>query len=73
MSTTAQIRKEIIAGKDMSVNAQNVKIITNIGKVTLRGAVNSDAEKRLIGEIAGRVASADNVTNQLDVKSDASN
>ena len=73
VSTTAQIRKEIIAGKDMSVNAQNVKIITNIGKVTLRGAVNSDAEKRLIGEIAGRVASADNVTNQLEVKSDASN
>jgi putative membrane protein len=73
VNTTAQIRKEIIAGKDMSVNAQNVKIITNTGKVTLRGPVNSDAEKRLIGEIADCVAHAENVTNQLEVKSDASN
>jgi putative membrane protein len=73
VNTTAQIRKEIIAGKDMSVNAQNVKIITNTGKVTLRGPVNSDAEKRLIGEIADRVAHAENVTNQLEVRSDASN
>lgn len=69
VNTTAQIRKEIIAGKDMSMNAQNVKIITNSGKVTLRGPVNSDTEKRLIGEIADRVATAANVTNQLEVKS----
>ncbi len=73
VNTTAQIRKEIIAGKDMSVNAQNVKIITNTGKVTLRGPVNSAEEKRLIGEIADRVAHAENVTNQLEVKSDSSN
>jgi len=73
VNTTAQIRKEIIAGKDMSVNAQNVKIITNTGKVTLRGPVNTDAEKRLIGEIADRVAQAENVTNQLEVKSTDSN
>lgn len=26
----------ILAGKDMSINAQNVKIITNNGRVTLR-------------------------------------
>lgn len=69
VNTTAQIRKEIIAAKDMSINAQNVKIITNSGKVTLRGPVNSDTEKRLIGEIADRVATAANVTNQLEVKS----
>jgi len=73
VDTTAQIRKEIIAGKDMSVNAQNVKIITNTGKVTLRGPVNTIAEKRLIGDIADRVAQAANVTNQLEVKSTASN
>jgi putative membrane protein len=73
VNTTAQIRKEIIAAKDMSVNAQNVKIITNTGKVTLRGPVNSDSEKRLIGEIADRVAHADNVTNQLEVKSATNN
>lgn len=66
-NTTAEIRKEIIANDNMSVNAQNVKIITNTGKVTLRGAVNTAEEKRLIGEIANRIARSENVDNQLDV------
>ncbi len=68
VSTTAQIRKEIMAGKAMSVNAKNVKIITNHGQVTLRGPVNSAEEKRLIGEIANRIAHSENVSNQLEVK-----
>ena len=68
MDTTAQIRKEIIAGKNMSVNARNVKIVTNKGRVTLRGPVNTAEEKRLIGEIANRIARSENVDNQLDVK-----
>jgi len=68
VDTTARIRKEIVAGKDLSVNAKNVKIITNNGRVTLRGAVSSEEEKRIIGEIAVRIATADNVDNQLEVK-----
>ena len=67
VATTAQIRKEIIAGKNMSVNARNVKIITIDGRVTLRGPVNTAEEKRLIGEIADRIVHAGNVDNQLDV------
>jgi hyperosmotically inducible periplasmic protein len=66
--TTASIRKEIGAAANMSVNARNVKIITKDGKVTLRGPVNSAEEKRLIGEIANRIARAANVNNQLEVK-----
>jgi sporulation protein YlmC with PRC-barrel domain len=72
LDTTAQIRKEIIAGKDMSVSAKNVKIITIDGHVTLRGPVNSAEEKRLIGEIADRIAHSENVDNQLEVKFTAS-
>ena len=68
VDTTAQIRKEVIAGKDMSVDAKNVKIITNKGKVTLRGPVNTAEEKRLIGGIADRIAQPENVDNQLEVK-----
>ena len=68
LDTTAQIRKEIIAGKNMSVNARNVKIITNKGQVTLRGPVNTAEEKRLIGEIANQIARSENVDNQLEVK-----
>ena len=65
---TAQIRKEIVARKNMSVNAKNVKIITNEGHVTLRGPVNTDEEKRLIDEIAVNVAGRKKVDNQLEVK-----
>lgn len=68
IATTAQIRKEIIAGKSMSVNARNVKIITKDGQVTLRGPVNTIDEKRRIGEIADRIARSENVDNQLEVK-----
>lgn len=65
---TARIRKEITAADGMSVNAQNVKIITQNGRVTLRGPVKTAEEKRLIGEIADRIARAGNVDNQLEVK-----
>jgi hyperosmotically inducible periplasmic protein len=72
LDTTAQIRKGIIADKNMSVNAKNVKIITIDGQVTLRGPVNSAEEKRLIGDIANRIAHSENVDNQLEVKFTAS-
>lgn len=67
VTTTAQIRKEIIADKSMTVNARNVKIITKDGQVTLRGPVNTAEEKRRIAEIASRIASSENVNNQLEV------
>jgi osmotically-inducible protein OsmY len=73
IETTAQIRKEIIAGKNMSVTARNVKIITNNGRVTLRGPVDTAEEKRLIGEIASKIATLENVDNQLEVKSTNNN
>jgi hyperosmotically inducible protein len=68
LDTTAQIRKEIIAGKSMSLNARNVKIVTKNGQVTLRGPVNTAEEKRLIGDIADRIVRSENVDNQLEVK-----
>ena len=71
VDTTAQIRKAIRAGKDMSVNARNVKIITIQGQVTLRGPVNTAEEKRMIGEIANGIVTADKVDkvdNQIEVK-----
>lgn len=70
LATTAQIRKDIVGAKNMSVNAQNIKIITNGGKVTLRGPVNSAEEKRFIAELAEKVARPGNVDNQLEVKVD---
>jgi osmotically-inducible protein OsmY len=45
-----------------------VKIITLDGRVTLRGPVNTAEGKRLIGEIADRIARSENVDNQLEVE-----
>jgi len=64
---TANIRKQVVA-TEMSVNAQNVKIITQDGKVTLRGPVKSAEEKQKIESIALSVAGADKVDNQLEVE-----
>ena len=68
VATTAQIRKEIVAGKGMSLNARNVKIITKDGLITLRGPVSTEEEKRLIGVIAERSTHSGSVDNQLEVK-----
>ncbi len=64
---TADIRKQVVDTK-MSVNAQNVKIITQDGKVTLRGPVKSVEEKKKIEEIAAGVAGPGNVDSQLEVE-----
>lgn len=64
---TADIRKQVVDTK-MSINAQNVKIITQDGKVTLRGPVKTADEKARIEEIAFRVAGKTNVDNQIEVE-----
>jgi osmotically-inducible protein OsmY len=64
---TANVRKRVVDTK-MSVNAQNVKIITQDGKVTLRGPVKSEDEKMQIDKIAHEVAGPANVDNQLEVQ-----
>jgi len=54
--------------KSLSTYAHNVKIISQHGKVTLKGPVRSDEEKKSIEDKATEVAGAGNVTNQLTVK-----
>ena len=66
IKTTADIRKRVVAEK-MSTDAHNVKIITQDGKVTLRGPVKTEDEKKKIDEIAADVAGADKVDSQLEV------
>jgi hyperosmotically inducible periplasmic protein len=63
----ADIRRRIMAG-NMSINAQNVKVVLASGKVTLRGPVNTQDEKDKIAKLASDVVGFDNVDNQLEVK-----
>jgi len=63
---TQQIRKAIEADKNLSTYAHNVKVITQNGKVTLKGPVRSEEEKRAVEAKAREVAEG-NVTNELTV------
>ncbi|WP_394753278.1 BON domain-containing protein [Crenothrix sp.] len=64
---TTHIRKRIMRDKSFSVNAQNVKIITRSGQVTLRGPVDSKAENVKIEKIAKRTRGVVRVDNQLEI------
>jgi len=64
---TQKIRKAIHEDTTLSTYAHNVKIITQDGKVTLRGPVRSEDEKSNIEAKAVAVAGQGNVTNQLEV------
>ena len=65
-----QIRKSIVADKDLSTYAHNIKIISQHGQVTLKGPVHSDDERQRIEAKAKEVAGAGNVTDQIAVKGD---
>ncbi|MHB8500619.1 MAG: BON domain-containing protein [Candidatus Acidiferrales bacterium] len=66
-SITQKIRKAIHRDKHLSTYAHNIKIITQDGKVTLRGPVRSEEEKNNLQAKAVAVAGEDNVTNQLEI------
>jgi len=64
---TAEIRKRVIDAQ-LSTDGHNVKIITQGGKVTLRGPVKSAEEKETIEKIAKDVAGPDRVDSQLEIE-----
>jgi len=66
---TQEVRKSIVDDDKLSTSAQNVKIITNDGKVTLRGPVKSEEEKKTVESKAKQVAGVKNVDNQLEIAS----
>jgi len=63
---TAHIRKTVVRDQSLSVNAQNVKIITSNGKVTLRGPVATEAESMKLQQIAKETPGVVQVDNQLE-------
>ena len=67
LKLTQQIRKAVMADGSLSFTAKNVKIITANRKVTLRGPVNTAAERANIDALARKIAGAGMVDNQLEV------
>jgi len=68
IKTTAAVRRAIVADDSLTMTATNVKIITANGVVTLRGPVNTAAEKTKIGELARKNAGKAKIENQLEIK-----
>lgn len=68
---TAKIRRAIVEDKSLSTYAHNVKIITQHGEVTLKGAVHSEDESRAVEAKAKEAAGGANVKNELTVKGDS--
>ena len=64
---TKEIRSSIMKDKSLSTYAHNIKIITQDGKVTLKGPVRSSDEKATIESKAVAIAGPNNVVNQLEV------
>ena len=67
LQTTARIRQAILDDPALSVTAENIKIITVSGKVTLRGPVKSAAEKSAIVAKAQQIAGTTQVDDQLEI------
>ncbi|HEY9730893.1 MAG TPA: BON domain-containing protein [Drouetiella sp.] len=65
---SAELRRAIMKKKGLSVNAQNVKLIDENGKLTLRGPVDSAKEKNIIEDLAKNCYGKDYVS-ELEIKS----
>src|SRR5579862_8956878 len=64
---TRQIRQELMADKQLSTYAQNVKIITLNGRVTLKGPVRSREEESAILKYARSAPGVSRVTDKLEI------
>lgn len=65
---TRNIRKALVDDDSLGTNAQNVKVITVDGMVTLRGPVANANEQARIVAIAKEAAGLDRVQDDLEVK-----
>ena len=65
---TQSLRQALTKNDQLSVNGQNVKIITRDGVVTLRGPVKDAKEKAAIAAAAKATAGVKRVDDQLEIQ-----
>lgn len=68
VETTRRVREDITNDRTLSVRAHNVKIITENGRVILKGPVANKEEHAKISKIALAAAKGLNVVNQTYVE-----
>ncbi len=64
---TRMVREKIMADNTLSAKAKNITIVTNSGRITLRGQVTTPQEKAKVEDIAKRTAGAMGVDNQTTI------
>jgi osmotically-inducible protein OsmY len=62
---TRKIRQAVVKDDSLSFYAQNVKIITIDGLVTLKGPVRHASEKQKVEQIAESIAGKDQVLSEI--------
>ncbi|HUK34839.1 MAG TPA: BON domain-containing protein [Vicinamibacterales bacterium] len=67
LDITRDIRRAIVADKNLSTYAHNVKVITLHGEVTLKGPVRSEDERKAIEAKAIEVAGQGRVADELTI------
>lgn len=67
LDITQAIRKAVVGDKALSFNAKNVKIITEAGRVTLRGPVASADERVKVVSFAKQASGVVAVDDQLEI------
>jgi hyperosmotically inducible protein len=64
---TQKIRRALVEDKTLSTYAHNVKVVAQDGRVTLKGPVRTEEEKKAVEAKATEVAGAGRITNQLTI------
>jgi len=67
LKITQEIRQSLMKG-EFSMDAQNIKVITRNGTVTLRGPVETAAEREKIDALVKAMPGIKSIDNQLQVK-----
>ena len=67
VTVLAEVRKSVMAEKELSMDAKNVKILYSKGLVTLRGPVDSEEEKAKVQKLAKACSGVTSVKNMLTV------
>ena len=66
---TRLVRRALTKDDKLSIYAQNVKIVTLDGKITLRGPVHTEEERMRVATLAQKaVGGQQTIINQLEVK-----
>lgn len=64
----AKVRRAVVSQSGISMDGQNIKIITMNNTVTLRGPVKDAAERTAIDETARSAAGKATIVNELEIK-----